>query len=158
MRRARKSSPLATLLIALAFMAGGFYLCAQPGWFTGGVVIMVFGLALAARSLYLHLMGGLEAATQINLLHESRILSGDYGNARLAVLRDRFVQALIEARRGLFLGVLEGKKLFYDPFARGNGHMLAYAPARTGKTTSLVIPALLHWTSGSVIVTDCCRL
>ena len=111
MRRTRKSSPLLTLLIALAFMAGGLTLCAQPGWFTGGVVIMAFGLALAARSLYLHLMQGLETATQINLLHESRILSGDYGAARLAVLKDRFVQALIEARRGLFLGILEGKSI-----------------------------------------------
>ena len=154
MRRARKSSPLATLLIALAFMAGGLYLCVQPGWFVGGMAIMALGLALACRALYLHLMGGLETATQINLLHESRIVSGDYGNARLAVLQDGFVRAMVDARRGLFIGTLEKKKLFYDPFKRGNGHMLAYAPARTGKTTSLVVPALLHWSSGSVIVTD----
>jgi type IV secretion system protein VirD4 len=154
MRRRQRSNPLAALLIALAFMAGGLYLCIQPGWFVWGVALMALGLALAARSLYLHLMQGLEAATQINLLHESRIVSGDYGNARLAHSTDGFVRALTSARRGLFIGTLENKKLFYDPFKRGNGHMLAYAPARTGKTTSLVIPALLHWSSGSVIVTD----
>lgn len=154
MRRRQRSNPLAAFVIALVFMAGGLVLCVQPGWFVWGVALMALGLALAARSLYLHLMQGLETATQINLLHESRIVSGDYGNARLAILQDGFVRAMVDARRGLFIGVLEGKKLFYDPFRRGNGHMLAYAPARTGKTTSLVVPALLHWTSGSVIVTD----
>ncbi len=154
MRRRQRNSPFIALLVALAFMVGGLYVCVAPGWFVWGVALMVLGFALAIRSLYLHLMGGLETATQINLLHESRVLSGDYGAARLAHPTDGFVRAMIEARRGLFLGTLESKKLFYDPFARGNGHMLAYAPARTGKTTSLVVPALLHWTSGSVIVTD----
>jgi type IV secretion system protein VirD4 len=154
MRRRQRSNPLAALLIALAFMAGGLYVCVQPGWFVWGVALMALGLALAGRSLYVHLMQGLETATQINLLHESRIVSGDYGNARLAVLQDGFVRDMVDSRRGLFIGTLDHKKLFYDPFKRGNGHMLAYAPARTGKTTSLVIPALLHWTSGSVIVTD----
>lgn len=154
MRRRQRNSPLLALLVALAFMAGGLYLCVQPGWFVWGVAIMAFGFALAGRALYLHLMGGLETATQINLLHESRIVSGDYGNARLAHPTDGFVRSMVDARRGLFIGTLEKRKLFYDPFRRGNGHMLAYAPARTGKTTSLVVPALLHWTSGSVIVTD----
>lgn len=154
MRRRQRNSPLLALLVALAFMAGGLYLSVQPGWFVWGVAIMAFGFMLAGRSLYLHLMGGLETATQINLLHESRIVSGDYGNARLAHPTDGFVRSMVDARRGLFIGTLERKKLFYDPFKRGNGHMLAYAPARTGKTTSLVVPALLHWTSGSVIVTD----
>ncbi|MCL4677154.1 MAG: type IV secretory system conjugative DNA transfer family protein [Alphaproteobacteria bacterium] len=154
MRRQPRTSPFIALLVALAFMVGGLYVCVHPRWFVWGAALMALGLALAARCLYLHLMQGLETATQINLLHESRILSGDYGAARLAVLKDRFVQALINARRGLFIGTLEGQKLFYDPYQRGNGHMLAYAPARTGKTTSLVVPALLHWTSGSVIVTD----
>lgn len=154
MRRMRKSSPFAALLIALAIMAGGWLICVQPGWFAWGLALMAIGLAAAARALYTQLMRGLETATQINLLHESRRLSGDYGRARLAVLQDGFVRALTATRRGLFVGTLDGRKLFYDPYQRGNGHMLAYAPARTGKTTSLVVPALLHWTSGSVIVTD----
>lgn len=154
MRRMRRNSPFLALLVALAFMAGGLYLSVRPGWFAWGVGIMTLALLLAARCLYLVLMRGLETATQINLLHESRALSGDYGAARLADVKDLFVRAMIEARRGLFIGTLESKKLFYDPFRRSNGHMLAYAPARTGKTTSLVVPALLHWSSGSVIVTD----
>lgn len=154
MRRQPRTSPFIALLVALAFMVGGLYLCVLPRWFVWGVALMALGLALAARCLYLHLMQGLETATQINLLHESRIVSGDYGNARLAILQDGFVRAMVDARRGLFIGTLDHKKLFYDPFKRGNGHMLAYAPARTGKTTSLVVPALLHWSSGSVIVTD----
>lgn len=56
--------------------------------------------------------------------------------------------------KGFFIGALKSTPLFYDPFARGHGHMLTYAPSRTGKTVCAVIPALLHWFGGSVFVTD----
>ena len=150
-----RPQPLRTLVLLLAGMGLGLWIAAAfPAFHLWGLALMGLCLFGITRHLVIFAAQGLEIATQINLIHESRILSGGYGQARLAARGDPFVRSMIEARRGLFIGTLEGKKLFYDPFARGNGHMLAYAPARTGKTTSLVIPALLHWTSGSVIVTD----
>ena len=154
MRRMPRSSPLKTLLVALAFLWAGAWLSVYQEARIFGLILMGFALLLIVKALIAYTARGLESAAQINLLHESRILSGEYGQARLATLKDRFVLEMAHDRRGLFIGTLEGKKLFYDPFARGNGHMLTYAPSRTGKTTALVIPALLHWTSGSVIVTD----
>ena len=142
------------ILVALALLWLGSWIAQFIDWRLWGLAVMGLALFLLGKALLALTMQGLETAAQINLLHESRIISGGYGEARLATSGDRFVKALTEARRGLFIGTLEGRKLFYDPFRSGNGHMLAYAPARTGKTTSLVVPALLHWTAGSVIVTD----
>ncbi|MCB9987721.1 MAG: type IV secretory system conjugative DNA transfer family protein [Rhodospirillales bacterium] len=96
---------------------------------------------------------GNHTATQIRLGTQARQPSGEYGRSRLAAKRDTAIQALRD-RTGFFLGALDGMPLFYDPFARGNGHMLTYAPSRTGKTISVVISALLHWARGSIFVTD----
>lgn len=47
---------------------------------------------------------------------------------------------------GLFVGMsADGKPVFFDPFARGHAHMCSVAPPAAGKSSSLVIPALLHW-------------
>jgi type IV secretion system protein VirD4 len=94
------------------------------------------------------------AADQQALDTYSRNVSGAFGQARLAREDDAFIQKMARSTGGLFLGALGRTMLFFDPFARGNGHMLTYAPSRTGKTTSVVIAALLHWFFGSVVVTD----
>ncbi len=154
MRHRQRQPILPALILALALLWLGAWIAQFADWRLWGLGLMGLALFLLGKTLLALSMQGLETANQINLLHESRIVSGGYGEARLATLKDRFVLKMLEARRGLFIGTLEGRKLFYDPFQTGNGHMLAYAPARTGKTTSLVVPALLHWTSGSVIVTD----
>jgi type IV secretory pathway TraG/TraD family ATPase VirD4 len=112
------------------------------------------GLAILIKHLFLALTTSLHAAHQIDLLRESYKISYAFGHQRLACKEDGFVRALAAGGRGLFIGVLEGLPLFYDPFARGNGHMLVYAPARTGKTVSLAIPALLHWFGGSLVAVD----
>jgi type IV secretion system protein VirD4 len=52
--------------------------------------------------------------------------------------------------KGLFLGILEGQPLFIE-----NGvHGLICAPARKGKTTSFVMPALCHDIGASRVVAD----
>jgi len=127
MRRMPRSSPLKALLVAFLFLWAGAWLSVYPEAHLFGLILMGFALLLTLKALIAYTARGLESAAQINLLHESRILSGEYGQARLATLKDRFVLEMAHDRRGLFIGTLEGKKLFYDPFARGNGHMLTYA-------------------------------
>ncbi len=51
---------------------------------------------------------------------------------------------------GLFLGILEGQPLFIETAVHG----LICAPARKGKTTSFVMPALCHDIGASRLVTD----
>lgn len=62
-----------------------------------------------------------------------------------------------EARRagltgseGLFIGILEGHPLFLKNFVHG----LCVAPSRSGKSSSLIMPALLHDPGCSRVVTD----
>ncbi|MEI4233002.1 type IV secretory system conjugative DNA transfer family protein [Roseovarius sp. D22-M7] len=51
---------------------------------------------------------------------------------------------------GLFIGILDRQPLFITEFV----HALCVAPSRSGKTTSLIIPALLHPSEHSRVVTD----
>lgn len=51
---------------------------------------------------------------------------------------------------GLFLGALKGN----DIFQHGEGHILTIAPPGSGKTTGLVIPTILEWRDGSMVITD----
>lgn len=55
---------------------------------------------------------------------------------------------------GLFLGWWRGWFGAADLYRHGDGHLLAVAGSGAGKTTGLVVPALLELRHGSVIVTD----
>lgn len=59
-------------------------------------------------------------------------------------------KAGLTAAKGLFLGILQGKPLFLPNPVHG----LTCAPARKGKTTSFVMPALVHDIGTSRLVTD----
>lgn len=154
MRRQGQPTPLSRFLGIALLTGAGFWLSFYPKWALWGLGLMGLGLILLIKFLYGFVGKSLHTAHQINLLHESRIISGGYGQARLATIFDPFIKDMIRNTHGLFVGMLEGKKLYYDPYQSGNGHMLTYAPSRTGKTVSLVVPALLHWFGGSVVVTD----
>ncbi len=52
--------------------------------------------------------------------------------------------------KGIFLGILDGQPLFIESAVHG----LVCAPARKGKTTSFVMPALCHDIGASRLVTD----
>lgn len=136
-------------------MYGGWFIIQNfSPWQFWGLGAMVLGFLVLIKQLLIMLSYFFQVTDQLDLLHESRTLRFSHGRARLARLDDAFIQALARTKRGLFIGSLDGVPLFYDPFADGNGHVLAYAPSRTGKTISLIIPALLHWLGGSVIVID----
>ena len=51
---------------------------------------------------------------------------------------------------GLFIGILDGQPVFAREFV----HCLCLAPSRTGKTSSLIMPAMLHDPDCSRIVTN----
>lgn len=55
---------------------------------------------------------------------------------------------------GLFLGEWRGWLRRADLYRHGEGHLMTIAGAGAGKTTSLVVPALLEAGEGSFIVTD----
>jgi len=142
------------LLIALALMYLGWWIASISGWYEVGMVVMLIAFIVLIKRLFDALLHFLRQAEQIDLLHESRTLSNTYGEARLANSQDKFVKHLAKCRSGFYIGTLGKLPLFYDPFLRGNGHMLTRAPSRTGKSTNVIIPALLHWFCGSVVVID----
>jgi type IV secretion system protein VirD4 len=90
---------------------------------------------------------------QLNLETLARRPSRVYGRASLANRNSRVIKSL-STRKGFFIGMLEGVPLFFDPFAKRKGNMLAYAPARGGKSTGIVIPAALSWFGGSLFLPD----
>ena len=119
-----------------------------------GSIALVIVMAISMIRASFRLLGSsLHAAYQQELYKDSQTPSNRFGSARFAHKSDPFIRKMSNTK-GLFLGVLNDVILFFDPFAPGMGHMLTYAPSRTGKTTSVVIPALLHWSSGSIFVTD----
>lgn len=67
-----------------------------------------------------------------------------YGSKRLANEADLVAWGM-RALDGLFLGLHGGVPFFYDPFAPGQGHITIYGAPRIGKTSSIILPALLHW-------------
>jgi len=139
------------LILTLALLIAGWWLASLNGWFSWGMAVMVIALLGFIKGIFVFLHHAFESSHQIKLLHESRIISNEYGHARLASTHDTFVKKLTN---GFYIGSLGNQPLFYDPFKSGNGHMLTYAPSRTGKTISVIIPALMHWFSGSMFVTD----
>lgn len=78
--------------------------------------------------------------------------SGVLGNARFATVEDARAMGLCNSA-GLFLGVLNGKGLFYG----GQSHLTTYAKNRAGKGSTLLIPNLAHHSctgQRSVVVVD----
>ena len=72
-----------------------------------------------------------------------------YGSARWASWW-QLRKAGLTNKGGLFLGRARGRDLYHN----AEGHIITIGGAGGGKSTGLVIPALLELTQGSVIVTD----
>ncbi|MEC8630986.1 MAG: type IV secretory system conjugative DNA transfer family protein [Pseudomonadota bacterium] len=78
----------------------------------------------------------------------SQETSGTFGDAAFATLEECEDEGLLDPR-GLYLGLLNGRPLFY----RGKAHLLLVAPARQGKGVGIVTPNAEHY-PGSMVVTD----
>ena len=78
----------------------------------------------------------------------SQQTSGTFGDAVFATLEECEDKGLLDPK-GLYLGLLNGRPLFY----RGKAHLLLVAPARQGKGVGIVTPNAEHY-PGSMVVTD----
>ncbi len=78
----------------------------------------------------------------------SQETSGTFGGAVFATLEECEDKGLLDPK-GLYLGLLNGRPLFY----RGKAHLLLVAPARQGKGVGIVTPNAEHY-PGSMVVTD----
>lgn len=72
-----------------------------------------------------------------------------FGRARFASLRELRRAGMLKPG-GRFLGRVRGR----DVFLHGEGHCLTIAAQGSGKTTGLIIPTLIGYRGGSVVVTD----
>ncbi len=79
---------------------------------------------------------------------QSRMVT-TYGSARWATDEEIKHAGLTQAA-GVFLGRMLGRLRYYLRHL-GPEHIIAFAPARTGKGVSMVIPTLLSWLSSVVI-------
>ncbi len=75
--------------------------------------------------------------------------SGKLGDGRMANLRDAENSGLLDTS-GLFLGALGGRALFFA----GDGQMLSYARAGSGKGRDWILPNLAHVRDRSLLVVD----
>lgn len=88
------NSPLIAILYAFLIMLGGWWLASLHGWFNWGLALMALALYALIKGLIGFLAQSFHSARQINLLHESRTLSYEYGQARLATTEDDFIKNL----------------------------------------------------------------
>lgn len=72
-----------------------------------------------------------------------------FGGARFASLREIRRNGMLRPG-GRFLGAVKGR----DIYLHGEGHCLTVAAQGGGKTTGLIIPTLLTYRAGPVVVTD----
>jgi type IV secretion system protein VirD4 len=142
-------SPTAALLLGasfygLAHLWGQFMVAgdAADGLYTG-MFKVIGGIAMLGG-----LGGYYKGWQQREKRTASRKTSGTFGDAAFATLEECEDKGLLDPK-GLYLGLLNGRPLFY----RGKAHLLTCAPARQGKGINIVLPNLLHY-QGSVIVTD----
>ena len=70
-----------------------------------------------------------------------------HGTARFAHKKDVQKSGLF-ADTGVVLGGFEDKRLTHN----GPEHVLVFAPTRSGKGVSIVVPTLLDWTESSVVL------
>lgn len=145
---------LYAIFVSIILLMAGWWLASLDDWFIWGMVLMGLAFLGLLKNIFAFISMSFHTSTQINLLHESGHVSDEYGAARLAQTTDIFVKNLSVNNHGFYIGSLDGLPLFYDPYLSGNGHMLTYAPSRTGKTISAIIPALMHWFGGSMFITD----
>ena len=115
--------------------------------------VLYFGAGIACGGMLVALL----VSVFINLYHNKNLLDNTeslHGSARWATSKDLHETGLLTTKQGVYVGAWKDERndlryLKHD----GPEHILAFAPTRSGKGVSLVIPTLLSW-QGSCIVND----
>jgi len=115
--------------------------------------VIYTGAGIAVGSMFTAMM----LSIFINLYHNKNLLDNTedlHGSARWATSKDLNDTGLLTTKQGVYVGAWKDEQndlryLKHD----GPEHILAFAPTRSGKGVSLVIPTLLSW-QGSCIVND----
>lgn len=132
--------------IVMVFTQAGYFIAwawnltpaTWPVWGRAGLLFLVVIVGLR-----------LFAAGPRRLVDMIRGIPGIFGEARFASRRELRRAGLLKPG-GRFLGQARGR----DLSLHGEGHCLTIAAQGSGKTTGLIIPTLLTYQAGSVIVTD----
>ena len=127
----------------LALIGVGLWLWKTDGiwWWLGAGIAGLFSLTIL-KPLYQIVVANAHLRQQRQWSREA-IVSMRGKTATLAIKRDEVFKRLT-TRRGAVLGVKESRVLTYDFFQPGQGHGVCVGPARTGKTSSVVIPTVLN--------------
>jgi type IV secretion system protein VirD4 len=115
--------------------------------------VVYTGAGIAVGSMFTAMM----LSIFINLYHNKNLLDNTedlHGSARWATTKDLHETGLLTTTQGVYVGAWKDERsqlryLKHD----GPEHIVAFAPTRSGKGVSLVIPTLLAW-QGSCIVND----
>jgi type IV secretion system protein VirD4 len=115
--------------------------------------VVYTGAGIAVGSMFTAMM----LSIFINLYHNKNLLDNTedlHGSARWATTKDLQETGLLTTTQGVYVGAWKDERsqlryLKHD----GPEHIVAFAPTRSGKGVSLVIPTLLSW-QGSCIVND----
>ena len=115
--------------------------------------VIYYGAGIAVAAMFTAML----LSIFINLYHNKNLLDNTedlHGSARWATGKDLTETGLLTTRQGVYVGAWKDEQsnlryLKHD----GPEHILAFAPTRSGKGVSLVIPTLLSW-QGSCIVND----
>lgn len=117
-----------------------------------------FFILIGPLVLAIGIMAALGVVYALNL-RRTRKLSANtsdlHGSSRWASEADMRDAGILEQPEGVYIGGWHDKRKQQLQYLRHNGpeHILAFAPTRSGKGVSLVIPTLLAW-KGSVVVYD----
>src|SRR6266581_4219032 len=110
-----------------------------------GIVILFFGCAV---SIFLYFGANSLRSRRLSVNAEHL-----HGSARWATEKDIRETGLLNASEGVYVGGWKPKHGSHLHYLRHDGpeHVLAFAPTRSGKGVSLVIPTLLAWDESAVI-------
>lgn len=126
----------------------------QFGWDPNVYVrnTLLGAIAILALSMF-----GAVGAALLLLERKARRLSSNqehlHGSARFGTRGDLIAQRLLQDRQGVIIGAWQepGSRTLEYLTDNSTHHILAFAPTRSGKGVSLVVPTLLSWPASAVI-------
>ena len=145
---------LRALLFSVGLFYGGLWLAKSQDqvivWM--GIVFSLLASIAMIKAFISITRSSISTGRQFRYSLHAHTPSGILGNARLADENSSIIKKLSSIKHGLFFGAYLDALLFIDLFEKNNAHWMIYGPARSGKTTCILIPTALHWRGGSIFL------